>query len=141
MKMILNYQQSELEEYIDYYALPIKKDKDIWNDFYHSNYIYLINTCLNGKDNLVHYFKNDFGMNINITNRNGETPLFYACKSRNVEVLKYLIEQGANINIKSKKGETPIFYGFWSGNEYMVDYLIKQGADINEESLEGMKFQ
>ena len=94
--------KSELDQLLENYALSTKKDKEIWKDFYYSNYIYFINACSSGKLNLVKYLKNKFEIDINKANKNGETPLFYACKSGNEMLVKYLIEQGANIDIKKR---------------------------------------
>jgi len=52
------------------------------NKYYHSSRIYLINAFEEGKDNLVKYLI-ELGMDINVTNREGETILFNACKNGN----------------------------------------------------------
>lgn len=50
--------------------------------------------------------------NIEFKNSNDETPFYYACRYRKIEILKYLIESGANINAKvyseNNNGETPL---------------------------------
>jgi len=63
-----------------------------------------------------HYYSIDIikllienGANLNIKDKYGNTPLFYACISYdvNVDVIELLIEKGADINIKNKHGMSP----------------------------------
>ncbi|OUM70343.1 hypothetical protein PIROE2DRAFT_23126, partial [Piromyces sp. E2] len=68
---------------------------------------------------------------INKMSRNGETPLFYACSSGNVNLVKYLTEQGADVNKISHDDEIPLFNACRGGHETIVRYLVENGADIN----------
>ena len=61
----------------------------------------------------------NIGADINIENNDGETPLFYACKSRNEAVIKYLVEElEIDINKENKVYETPLFNVCEHGNEH-----------------------
>lgn len=44
--------------------------------------------------------------NINLPDKDGETPLMYAVKSGNPAIVNLLMEKGADPNLKNKKGET-----------------------------------
>jgi len=67
--------------------------------------------------------------------------LFIACKSKtqnNVDLVKYLVEQGANIKAKYMWNNTPLHYACDFGYtplsfQYLdvVKYLVEQGADVN----------
>ncbi|ORX44721.1 ankyrin [Piromyces finnis] len=45
-------------------------------------------------------------LNINMKDKEGNTPLAYAIKAQNSDIVKYLIENGANINHKNNKGQS-----------------------------------
>jgi ankyrin repeat protein len=57
---------------------------------------------------LVKYLVVEHGADINKENIYGETPLFYACRSGNKDIVKYLVENGADINKENDINETPI---------------------------------
>ena len=50
----------------------------------------------------------DKGADINASNANGETPLHYACLSRNVSIVRVLLQNKVNINSKTEKGNIKI---------------------------------
>ena len=57
------------------------------------------------------------------------TPLFYACKAANLEVIYELHKHGSNINHRSDvTGKTPLFR---ARTEEVVDLLLNYGADIS----------
>ncbi|MCX7892542.1 MAG: ankyrin repeat domain-containing protein [Burkholderiales bacterium] len=49
----------------------------------------------------------DRGADVNARNRNGETPLFAAACTRNVDVMELLLEKGADPNAKNNRGHDP----------------------------------
>lgn len=49
--------------------------------------------------------------NVNITDKDKETPLHVACKIRKIGIIQLLLDRGAAPNVCDKKGETP-FYKF-----------------------------
>jgi len=84
------------------------------------------------------------GVNINKENRWGGTPLYYAYKNGNENVVKYLIELGAIVNNKRtlyNSNGIPLFDACSNGNEtivkYLIKYLIEQGANINVKNKHG----
>jgi len=63
----------------------------------------------------------------------GQTALMYAAETGNLEIVKYLVEQGANINaVSGRKGRgTPLIYAAAANKVEIVEYLLKNGGDIN----------
>jgi len=59
-----------------------------------------------------------------------------ACKSKNEDMVKFLIIHGANIN-GDNKSQAPLFDAWEEGNENIIKYLIKHGADINTKNMYG----
>ena len=62
------------------------------------------------------------------------TPLLYACKNGNKEIVNLLIDLGVNINWKDNKGNTCKHYAVSSGNDSLVKKLIMFGADKSHKN-------
>lgn len=67
---------------------------------------------------------------VNLRDNNGNTPLYYAIRNKNVEIAKYLVEKGSNYHAKNKLGKTPLeaheraFGGYdLDCNEDVIHYL------------------
>ncbi len=71
------------------------------------------------------------GVDVNVRNSRGYTPLMYASYSGNLEIVQYLVENGANIEEKNTYGDPPLRLAAYSGQREVFDYLLEQGADIN----------
>lgn len=93
------------------------------------------------------------GANVNISVKDGVTPLFGAIHGNRTDIVEFLITLGANVNTVSEHQE-PLFFAavekgiIWSihllrandfngtisfnlDNQNIFDLLIKNGADIN----------
>ena len=58
----------------------------------------------------------------------GMTPLLYASKWNNFEMIKLLVENGANINVKAADGNTALTIARTNGYNEIYNYLIERGA-------------
>jgi len=58
----------------------------------------------------------------------GMTPLLYACKANNFELVKMLVEYGANVQTRNKNGGTALSIARVNGNNQIADFLIEKGA-------------
>ena len=83
-------------------------------------------------------------VDINITNRSGETPLMHACEKdfeimENVQI--QLLESGANVNAKTERSDTALHYAARNtskaGARALAEMLIEFGANISEANNEG----
>ncbi len=61
--------------------------------------------------------------------RDGWTPLHYAASGPNVEVVRFLLEQGAEIDAIAPNGASPLMMAARYGAEASVRLLIARGAD------------
>jgi ankyrin repeat protein len=49
------------------------------------------------------------GAAVNVTNRNGQTPLSVATANAKLDTMQYLLQHGADTNIAANNGTTPLF--------------------------------
>lgn len=76
-------------------------------------------------------------------NREGWTPLHYACSGPDNGVAAWLIAHGAEINARSENGTTPLMMAARYGNGDLVPMLLKAGAEpraANEQELTAADF-
>jgi hypothetical protein len=80
------------------------------------------------------------GVNIYEGNKTGVTPLHFAAKyNSDINVLKYLIEQGADIHAQTDVHSTPLHYATaHNTNVAVMECLIEKGADINVKNIYGV---
>lgn len=78
------------------------------------------------------------GIDINSRDSDGTPMLNIACRSDNLEAVKWLVELGADINAVSEdRGYTALMDAVWRGNKEITEYLISQKAELNTISKEG----
>lgn len=68
------------------------------------------------------------GMGANVR-REGWTPLHYAASGPNVEVVRFLLDQGADVNAIAPNGASPLMMAARYGAEGSVRLLVARGAD------------
>ena len=90
-----------------------------------------------GNQSLIKYLFERDKESIEAKNPNQETPLLFACKTGQEEVVQELLKYGADINTKDHKGNTPFHLAVESGNERLINILFKTGKikidSINKE--------
>jgi ankyrin repeat protein len=76
-------------------------------------------------------------------NREGWTPLHYACSGPDNGVAAFLIANGAELNARSDNGTTPLMMAARYGSGDLVPLLLKAGAEpraANEQELTAADF-
>jgi len=91
----------------------------------------------NQKDKLNLVLKNNQNnLDINIQDKDGDTPLHIAIFLCNLDIIKILIKYGADTKIKDKWGQTPIHRLYFCINDNqilkIIDLLYKNNANFNE---------
>jgi ankyrin repeat protein len=56
--------------------------------------------CENSDIKMIKILIEQYGMDVNIEDKEEASPLFYACRQGNLEVVRYLDEKGANLEHK-----------------------------------------
>ena len=81
----------------------------------------------------------DAGVEINVADSGGWTPLMTALGNSNYEIADFLIKRGANVDFKeTNDGEPAMFMAVGSASIRRVKYLISKGANVNERNRSGM---
>ena len=86
---------------------------------------------------LLELNKKNIKFNVDILNKNKETPLIISINNNSIECLEILIKMGANISIRNKADLSPLMLACKYGYANIVDILINNGADINEKNILG----
>lgn len=80
------------------------------------------------------------GFEIDVQDNDGKTPLINAIRSRNLELVKFLVEHGSNVNNKNVHGEvwckTPLHWAYRCESVKILRFLLKNGADANEADFD-----
>jgi ankyrin repeat protein len=59
------------------------------------------------------------------------TPLHYAAKHNQVQIVKALVEAGAQLELKNFYNDTPFSVACAQGNLEIAEYLLEKGANIH----------
>ena len=71
----------------------------------------------------------DEGVDLELKDLNGYTPLMHAVKQQNTELVKLLAEYGANVDTSDGLEDTPLVWASSMKNEAIVKVLLEHGAD------------
>jgi len=77
------------------------------------------------------------GVNPNIRDKNGKTPLHKAASGGHVAVAKLLLEHGADIHARDNANWTPLHFAASKGHAEVLKLLLKHGADPNIQNKNG----
>jgi ankyrin repeat protein len=75
---------------------------------------------------------------VNVTDKEGYTPLHRACYGNHVEIVKYLLQNGANIAAKTELQWEPLHSCCRWNHIECAQVLISEGADVNALSEGGI---
>ena len=81
--------------------------------------------------------KKKIKFNLDILNKEKETPLIIAINNNSLECAEILIKNGANISIRNKGDLSPLMLSCKYGYSNLVYILIDNGANINEKNILG----
>lgn len=66
------------------------------------------------------------------------TALHEASRKGNVEILRYLLQNGADIHSKNNNGFTPLHVAAFCGENMTINALIENGADVNMKAKDNI---
>ena len=73
------------------------------------------------------------GVDVNLKNRNGSSPLQIPVKLNEPEIVQLLIDGGANVNVTDYRGSTPLDSAIVNNYTEIADVLRKHGGKTGEE--------
>lgn len=76
----------------------------------------------------------ELGYKVDSLDNYNQTPLYYAIRTRSVEICSVLIENGANVNHKDFTGSTPLHAAAAVGSIDICRLLVHGGAELNIEN-------
>src|SRR5581483_8858540 len=80
----------------------------------------------------------DEGINLELTNGSGWTPLMVAAFMGRERQAALLIEAGARINSRDRRGYCPLHWAAVRGYDSVVELLLRRGARANQRSDKGI---
>ena len=97
----------------------------------------LINAVIYERDIIVEFLLNQ-GTNVNITDKNGFSPLHFAVQSGNLGITNILLKFDPNVNIKNAFGNSPIMMATLNFPLEGFEALLKNGADPHQKNNYGV---
>uniref|UniRef100_A0A668AHD4 Tetratricopeptide repeat, ankyrin repeat and coiled-coil containing 1 n=1 Tax=Myripristis murdjan TaxID=586833 RepID=A0A668AHD4_9TELE len=79
------------------------------------------------------------GASLTSMDKEGLTPLSWACLKGHKNVVQFLVEKGAGIDHTDKNGRTPLDLAAFYGDAEIVQYLVERGAVIEHVDYSGMR--
>jgi len=74
---------------------------------------------------------------VNMKDETGRTPLHWAARSQNLDIMVLLLDQGADVNAQDDNGIAALHSLVVRGNKEGVELLLRNGADVNIVDTEG----
>ncbi|SQG65173.1 ankyrin repeat containing protein [Corynebacterium renale] len=87
----------------------------------------LFNFARTGDTTLLDYI--DQGVNVDLTNQDGNTFLMLAAYAGQLDLVKGLIERGADVDKTNDRNQTPLAGVIFKKEDAIVDVLLDAGAD------------
>jgi Ankyrin repeats (3 copies)/Ankyrin repeat len=70
------------------------------------------------------------GVDIQMKDNYGQTPLHHAIIEKHLEIVQYLVENGVDMETKDDSGFTPLHHAIIEMHAEVVQYLVENGANI-----------
>ena len=98
---------------------------------YGNTLIHYLASCEHGYDMFEFLFNNKHNININAKNKDGDTALSLAIKTKNIFAVKFLIKKGADINIRYWDKFTVVMLAVNIDDIEILNYILKQSPDLS----------
>ena len=72
----------------------------------------------------------DSGIDINVKNKEGNTPLHWASRGGHLHIVRELLSRGADIEAKNDEGNTSLHWACYTGQTEVTRELVKNGATM-----------
>lgn len=98
---------------------------------------------LRGYLDFARYLVVELGLDVNAKDKNGWTPLHFACQEQQVAMVEYLLGKLAEIDVQDANGNTPLSNAVFNyrGNQALIPLLLKCGANPEMKNFHGVSPQ
>ena len=79
----------------------------------------------------------EYGINVDVKDRNGFTALIYACGNGHKEIVRLLLNYNTNPDLRNKHGWTALMSASYQGHKEIVQLLLDHNADIDLKNNNG----
>ena len=134
-KIYNSIKNGNLDEFIMILEHGLKSDDII--DPKEGDHIYHCICRYNRINFLKEIINKKFPLDINMLNKNKETPLITALNNKGIECAESMIKLGCDINIRNKGDLTPLMLSAKIGNKKLFELLLNKGANINYKNILG----
>ena len=134
-KIYNSIKNGNLDEFIMILEHGLKSDDII--DPKEGDHIYHCICRYNRINFLKEIINKKFPLDINMLNKNKETPLITALNNKGIECAESMIKLGCDINIRNKGDLTPLMLSAKIGNKKLFELLLNKGANINDKNILG----
>ena len=134
-KIYESIKNNDFDQYIIILEHGLKNDCIVDDD--EGDYIYHSICRYNKIKFLNELNKRKIIFNINIFNKNKETPLITAINNKSLECAEIFIKMGADLSIRNKGDLSPLMLACKFGFLNLVEILINNGANVNEKNILG----
>ena len=134
-KIFNSIKNDKLDEFIMILEHGLKSDDII--DQKEGDHIYHCICRYNRINFLKEIIKKKFPLDINMLNKNKETPLITALNNKGIECAESMIKLGCDINIRNKGDLSPLMLASKIGNKKLFELLLSKGANINDKNILG----
>lgn len=70
--------------------------------------------------------------------KRGNHPIHFACESRAINVVEFLLDNGVSVNQPhAKNGRTPLHIAALFGNHMLINILVQKGAELKAIAFNG----
>lgn len=84
--------------------------------------------------NLIQELIDKRGLDINLKDNLGFTPIMYACEYGNCDLLEILLNFNGDINVVNNEGVTCMLLAIVNGSKNVVEFLLKHNFDLTTSS-------
>uniref|UniRef100_A0ACD5YL37 Uncharacterized protein n=1 Tax=Avena sativa TaxID=4498 RepID=A0ACD5YL37_AVESA len=71
------------------------------------------------------------GVDVNSVSKTGGTPMLYAAREGNVQIIRYLLDRGGDPSMPDERGSTPLHDVAMQGHSEAVRLLLSKGAPVD----------
>lgn len=91
----------------------------------------LLEAVLDGNKDQVELIVKKYNGNVNAQDKYGASPALLAAKRNDLEMLKYLVDNGADLNVSDGLNQTVMHWAKHNKNDDMVEYLENHGFTLS----------